>query len=56
MIFEVESRLGFGVIFAVHENAHHFYAMASPLQVVLGALSKQISEDSNLRLVLNYGE
>lgn len=44
---------GFGIIFAMHENTHKIYAIASPLEVVLDALSSEISEDNlhTLRLV-----
>lgn len=47
---------GFGVIFAVHYAAFKFYAIASPLEVVLQALSQEILKDKtcSLRLVSNY--
>ncbi|XP_068735737.1 uncharacterized protein [Montipora capricornis] len=44
---------GFGIIFAMHENSYKIYAIASPLEVVLDALSSEISEGNlhTLRLV-----
>lgn len=47
MIFEKRGEgtglRGFGIIFAMHENAYKTYAIASPLEVVLGALSLGLS-------------
>jgi len=47
---------GFGIVFAVHENAHKRYTIASPLEVVLNALSQEISKDKtcNFQLVSKY--
>ena len=43
---------GFGLIFGEHENAVKSYAIASPLAVVLHALSREISEDEPRALKL----
>lgn len=48
--------LGFGIIFAEmkHVGIDRRVSLASPLQVSLGALSKEISSTSQLKLVSNY--
>ena len=43
---------GFGLIFGEHENAVKSYAIASPLAIVLHALSSEISEDEPRALKL----
>ena len=47
---------GFGIVFAVHENAHKRCTIASPLEVALNALSQETSKDKtcNLQLVSKY--
>ena len=43
---------GFGIVFAVHENAHKRCTIASPLEVALNALSQEISKDKTCNLQL----
>ena len=45
---------GFGIIFAMHENAYKTYAIASPLEVVLGALSLELSGKPYTLRIVSY--
>ena len=45
---------GVGILFAQHENQYKLYGIASPLDVVLKALSQEIHKDCDLRVASNY--
>ena len=53
---EHKSLLGFGIIFGEHRHSHKLCVLASPLEVALETLAKQISEDTSLRLLAIYDE
>ena len=43
-----------GIIFGEHRNSDRSFALATPMQIALESLSKEISEDTNLRLLSDY--
>ena len=45
---------GLGLLFGILEHQYHCYIMASPLQVVLEALSKKLPDGSSLELVSEF--
>ena len=45
---------GLGLLFGILEHQYHRYIMASPLQVVLEALSKDLPDGSGLKLVSEF--
>ena len=45
---------GLGLLFGMLEHQYHRYIMASPLQVVLEALSKDLPDGSGLKLVSEF--
>ena len=45
---------GLGLLFGILEHQYHRYIMASPLQVVLEALSKDLPDGSDLKLVSEF--
>ena len=51
---EDKSLLGFGIIFGEHRHSYKLCALASPLQVCLETLSKEIPENTSLRLMSDY--
>ena len=61
VIFEIDEdyqgydRLsGFGLLFGVFDSTYRTCALASPLQIVLEELSRQVSDSCELRLVSDY--
>nr|XP_058957903.1 uncharacterized protein LOC131785070 [Pocillopora verrucosa] len=44
----------FGIIFGEHQNSYKLCALATPMQIALETLSKEISEDTHLRLLSSY--
>lgn len=53
---EDKSLEGFGIIFGEHRNSYQLCALASPLQVALETLSKEIPLNTGLRLLSIYNE
>ena len=51
---EVGDLQAFGIIIGDHLNSYKRFALATPMQVALESLSKEISEDTNLRLLSDY--
>ena len=45
---------GLGIVFGTFETAYKSYALASPLEIALKTLSKNVSTTCNLKLVSNY--
>ena len=48
--------LGFGIIFGEFVSPVQVYTLASPLRVALEALSSELDENTNLRLLSNYND
>ena len=51
---EVGDLQAFGIIIGDHLNSHKRFVIATPMQIALESLSKEISEDTNLRLLSDY--
>lgn len=51
---EENHHLGLGLLFGILENQYHRHTMATPLQIVLEALSDKLPDGSRLELVSNY--
>ena len=51
---EVGDLQAFGIIFGEHRTSYKRFALATPMQIALESLSKEISEDTNLRLLSDY--